>query len=191
MADNGPSTIEVVPLEKAVHLVQVLGRHRDAIGGDFRGYKNHCLRVLSLALHHLGGPDGVSDSERRDLELAIGYHDIALWTDDALAYLEPSIERALGEVGDEVDDVLLRDVIYWHHKVTSFTEGPTPRHNDLVNAVRIADWADATLGLVSSFNVGDLRAVQAAFPNSGFHMALGRFSMQLQGWQVPWGILKW
>ena len=56
--------------------------------------------------------------------MALVYHDIGLWTDSDLAYLEPSCAAAaqaaikLGMT--EGDKSLLHDIIFWHHKVRHF-----------------------------------------------------------------------
>ncbi|MEM1413848.1 MAG: HD domain-containing protein [Myxococcota bacterium] len=173
----------------------LLEPHRATIGADFAGYRNHCLRVLSYALHFADEP---SDADRQALEVALAFHDIALWTDRALAYLEPSEALATRENearGLGVDPQLLRDLIHWHHKATPF-RGPRA---DLVNALRKGDWVDATKG---TFRKGlrrkDIRAVEAALPNEGFHDALQRLAgdnnegKTLGGlWKVTAGILKW
>jgi hypothetical protein len=57
--------------------------------------------------------------------MALVYHDIGLWTDSDLAYLEPSCAAAEAEAKklglSESDQSLLRDIIFWHHKVRDFS----------------------------------------------------------------------
>ena len=60
---------------------------------EFRAYRNHCLRVLSFALYHLGGTTSVSEKDVNVMALGLAYHDIALWSDNSLDYLEPSVEQ--------------------------------------------------------------------------------------------------
>ena len=189
----GSVTLTIV--HQAPTLDAVLEPYRARIGADFAGYRNHCLRVLTYALHFVGEP---SEADRRAFEVALAFHDIALWTHGALAYLEPSEalavrENEAGKLG--VDPQLLRDLIHWHHKVTPF-RGPKA---DLVNALRKGDWVDATKG---AFRKGlrrkDIRAVEAAIPNEGFHDALQRLAGDNNGgktlgglWKVSVGILRW
>jgi hypothetical protein len=115
---------------------------------------------------------------------ALVYHDIGLWTDNILSYLEPGCARAKEEFKEKLskeDLQLMDDIIYYHHKVTPF-DGP---HAEVVNAVRKSDWVDATLGLV---NHGMPRAhisfVNHQIPNNGFHKCLAEFGPKLYGWDV-------
>jgi hypothetical protein len=89
-----------------------------------------------------------ADERHRPLvETAFAYHDIALWTDRELAYLEPSEVLALQDNATEawgLDPDLLQDAIHWHHKITPY-RGPGA---EVVNAIRKADWIDASGGLL-------------------------------------------
>ena len=184
--DNGtPASIAVVASSERVSAI--LQRHAKHLGDDVVPYRHHVLRVLSHALHLLGP---VTDAERRDLETALAYHDIALWTDKALAYLDPSAERAVKEANVS-DAQLVRDVIMWHHKITPFVSSASARHDQIVNAVRVADWADFTWGLISSLPRADTVKLHSELPNSGFHAVLMRFTLQLKGYEIPLGIMKW
>jgi hypothetical protein len=60
------------------------------------------------------------------MAVALAYHDIGLWTDGTLAYLEPSMARADEAWSTRLEPEamqLVRDIIHWHHKVTPF-QGP-------------------------------------------------------------------
>ncbi len=71
---------------------ELLAPYTAQIGDDLPGYRNHVYRTVTYAMHFLG------NSELEQLvETAFVYHDIALWTDRALAYLEPSEEIALAD----------------------------------------------------------------------------------------------
>ena len=64
---------------------------RETIGADFDGYRNHVYRVLTYAMHFLGG-----DAKWREtVAFALAYHDVGLWTDKALAYLA---NQSLGDL---------------------------------------------------------------------------------------------
>jgi len=58
------------------------------------------------------------------------FHDVALWTDSVLNYLDPSYEQVAKSHKDlsAKDLLLVHDIIVFHHKVTPF-EGP---HRDVV-----------------------------------------------------------
>lgn len=63
----------------------LFARYKDQIGDDYPGYRNHVYRTITYAMHFLG-----NDAEYEQLvETAFVYHDIGLWTDHELAYLEP------------------------------------------------------------------------------------------------------
>ena len=146
--------------------------------------------------------------------MALAYHDIALWTDGALNYLEPSVDQMNKRVTEEMqrskqqegDDAsmyvpkildwsnfleeesdIAKAIILQHHKLTSYTHknnsikgknqsGRAVRVeyiNEIVNAVRKADWADATMGVVRfGLPQSILGAAYEAIPEEGFHNVL-------------------
>ena len=146
------------------------------------GYRNHIYRVFTFANHFLEGK--LNSKFKKVVEIGLVYHDIALWTDKKLAYLEPSAERAQQVCKNRMNDdelSLLYDIIYWHHKITPF-EG---KHEDIVNAVRKADWIDATLGVVSyGMPFNHINKVKSQLPNNGFHATLAGFGPRLRGWNI-------
>ncbi|GAL32231.1 metal-dependent phosphohydrolase HD subdomain [Vibrio maritimus] len=97
----------------------LFSRYRELIGEDYMGYRNHVYRTITYALHFL---DNAEEYEQI-VETAFVYHDIGLWTDHELAYLEPSEAVALAdnaEYGWGLDPELLRGAIHWHHKITPY-----------------------------------------------------------------------
>ena len=163
------------------------------IGGDYPGYRNHVERTVTYAMHFLEGDPAVEPI----VETAMAYHDIGLWTDRALAYLEPSEGVALADNakhGWGFDPDLLRGIIHWHHKVFPY-RGP---HAEIIDACRRADWIDASLGwLPKGMPRSAIREVERAFPNLGFHATLLRLTKDLGGStlgggvKVVRGIVKW
>ena len=177
------------------------------------------------------------------LGMALAYHDIALWTDEVLDYLEPSASRlqervtqeimtwqAEGDEGTagpippenvlhwsaslEVDVAMAKAIILQHHKFTDYDvradkELYSPLANDeddhstvtmmnaMVNAVRKADWADATMGIIRFGLPQDLLvAAYAAILEAGFHNLLLNFRSRLspeslRGQLDVLKILKW
>jgi hypothetical protein len=177
-------------------LKEHIDRHKDALGDARTAYYNHCLRVASFALYHLGGK--VSTEEAEAIEIALAYHDLALWSDNAMAYLEPSYERAKKNVNKDGKEAqiaslpLIHDLIHWHHKFTSFKSSKGARHDLLVNAVRMGDWTDFTLGLLRfGISPGNIAEVKTTLPNSGFHKALMGFALTSTGYKIPLSIMKW
>ncbi len=171
----------------------ILAPYADAIGADLPGYRNHVHRTVTYAMHFLGNDPAVEPV----VETALAYHDIGLWTDRELAYLEPSEAVALADnarYGWGFDPDLLRGIIHWHHKVFPY-RGP---HARIIEACRRADWIDASMGwLRKGIPRRAIREVEAAFPNHGFHAALLRLTKDLGGstvgggMRVVRGIVKW
>jgi hypothetical protein len=167
--------------------------YRTLIGDDFDGYRNHVYRCVTYAMHFLG-----NETEHEKLvETAFVYHDIGLWTDKKLAYLEPSEALALGDNkknGWGLNSEALRNAIHWHHKIFKY-QGI---HANVVEACRKADWIDATQGWCrKGMRRLDIVKVESTFPNCGFHKTLLRLAKQYGGStlgggvQTMRGIVKW
>lgn len=204
-------------------------------------YKNHCLRVLSFAVHHyLNNTSFSKDPRSIDLmALAMAYHDLALWVtfnatmgttngSGTLDYLDPSVQlmkwdqdqlvQAQNTKKDESESVspILRispeddleigtQIILQHHKFMPWTaeaqspnEGHTQKMEALVNAIRCADWADATLGVVRfrGLSLNYMAYVYRHLPEAGFHETLGLLTSRIS--PTSWldrleilRILKW
>ena len=171
----------------------LLGAYRHVIGDDYDGYRNHVYRTVTYAMHFLGQDPNAAPA----VETAMAYHDIGLWTDRELAYLEPSEAVALADnakYGWQIDPDVLRGIIHWHHKVFRY-RGPNER---IIEACRKADWIDASMGwLRKGMRRSDVAAVEAAFPNCGFHQTLLRLTRDYGGshfvgcTRVVRGIVKW
>ena len=175
------------------YVEELFKRYEDLIGRDFPGYRNHVYRTITYAMHFLGN---AAEYERL-VETAFVYHDIGLWTDRELAYLEPSEAVAIAdnqklELG--LDPDVLRGAIHWHHKVLPYT-GP---HREIIEACRKADWIDASKGMLrKGMSRVAIAKVEAAFPNLGFHDTLLRLAKEYGGStlvgsiKVTFGIIKW
>lgn len=171
----------------------LLAPYAAQIGADLPGYRNHVYRAVTYAMHFLGN----APEYEQLVETVFVYHDIALWTSHALAYLEPSEALALAdndEQGWGLDPVALQGAIHWHHKITAY-RGP---HEAVIEACRKADWIDANKGMVrKGMSHANIKAVEAAFANLGFHDALIRLAKDHGGstvgglMQVVRGIIKW
>jgi hypothetical protein len=164
----------------------LLEPHAALIGSDLPGYRNHILRVLTYTNHFLGG----DEAHRTTIEAALAFHDIGLWVAKDLAYLAPSEHLARQTVRQRqlaVDVELMVALIHWHHKLTPY-RGPNAR---VVNALRKADWVDATQGrLRKGLRAEQIRSVEAALPDLGFHDALMRLAGDLSGGRRWLGLLR-
>lgn len=172
---------------------ELFAPYKAQIGKDFPGYRNHVYRTITYAMHFLGN----AQEHERLVEAAFVYHDIGLWTDHELAYLEPSEAVALADnqkLGLGFDPDLLRGEIHWHHKILPYT-GP---HQLIIEACRKADWIDASKGMLrKGLSKNIITEVENAFPNLGFHDTLLRLakdyggSTLIGGIKVTRGIVKW
>ena len=174
-------------------LDRVLQEHQSEIGKDYESYRNHCLRVMSFAAYFL--KENATDSALHLIAYALGYHDLGLWTDKQLDYLEPSSHRMVQETSDrmhetdemqdteskicqsfnnERDLATMQEIILQHHKYTPWKAPENSLADEqLVNAVRKADWADATMGVVRfGLTAGHIQAAYDALPEAGFHAVL-------------------
>jgi hypothetical protein len=199
---GGDTSSFVVYAEHPV-LDEHLEQYANELGEDYMAYRNHCLRVLSFAGYHLG--ESATDKDIDLMALALAYHDIALWSDGKLDYLEPSaaqLERKLqarssDSAGDNEDEdgisteqaldasdlETARAIILMHHKYTAYTVEPgsiISVNAQLVNAVRKGDWADATMGIVRyGLPAKYLEAAYEKVPDVGFHWLLVTFGGRL------------
>jgi len=164
-------------IRESATLDDLLEPLRGSLGADFEGYRGHLYRALTYAMHFVGGDRG----HRAFIEAVLVYHDIGLWTDGDLAYLGPSIDRALAANTAnswDFDTKLLHDTIHSHHKLTPF-RGPG---SEVVNAVRRADWIDATGGRRRmGLSKAQVKAVTDSVPEAGFSDAVNRLVVDLGG----------
>jgi len=161
----------------------ILGRYVDALGAEGELYKNHVYRGLNLQLKigHLE----VSD----ELAVAWATHDLGLWTERTLDYLEPSA-RLAEELGREfgVEQTRrLRQMVEYHHCLR-------PLHDPVVESFRLADRADAwPKRWKATLSLEEIDQVVRAFPYCGFHMFLGRSALRyalLHPWR-PVPMFRW
>lgn len=162
----------------------LLAKYKDAIGSDYKGYRNHIYRVMTYTMHFMQGdnvPGEYFQKHQHVIESALVFHDIGLWTNKRLDYLEPSSAVALEHyktLYTEEEFRLMHNIIYWHHKVTDFVG----EHSAIVNAVRRADWIDASLGVVNfGMPYSHIGRVQADLPNADFHKTLATIGMRYYG----------
>lgn len=145
----------------------LLQKFKPVIGADYDKYKNHVYRVFLNCLL----VDGEKDNEEK-YAIAAVFHDIGIWTNHTIDYLNPSIEQAkiyLIETGKQnwIDEITL--MIYWHHKTSKYKGW----HEEIAENFRKADWIDVSLGLLTfGFNKQKIKENRRKFPNLGFHLFL-------------------
>mmetsp|Transcript_10925 Transcript_10925/g.23144 ORF Transcript_10925/g.23144 Transcript_10925/m.23144 type:complete len:231 (+) Transcript_10925:84-776(+) len=123
-----------------------------SIGQDLGSYRNHCLRVLTFTRYFL--PYSIEENLPNAMDLAataIAYLRIGLWTGDNLNYVESSKEEMVnaleGSFAAEEMEIMMQ-IILQQHKIRDYAGLNSETANSLVNAVRKASWADATMGLI-------------------------------------------
>jgi len=150
----------------------ILDTHSAALGEDFHRYRNHAYRVANF--HWLLGPGAPADVEI--VAVAVGFHDLGLWTANTFDYLAPSERLAtdfLHARGQAHLAPLVVAMIDHHHQL-SRVEAADPR----IERFRQADWIDVSAGLRRFGLAADqLARVKACFPYLGFHRRLLRFAL--------------
>lgn len=152
---------------------QLLQRFAPVLRDDFEKYGNHVQRVFSNCLLIDGEP-----ANREKYAVASVFHDIGIWTDGTFDYLAPSIEQVkiyLPEIEKQDWTDEISQMIYWHHKVSSYKG----KHQGTVETFRKADWMDVSLGLLTfGFDKQKIRRTRRKFPNAGFHFFLVKQSVK-------------
>lgn len=160
-------------VERSALLDELLAASASVLGTDFRGYRNHCYRVLNFTLALAPALDGV----REKVEIATFFHDVGIWTDGTFDYVEPSAARARRYLEERQQREWSRDVmamIARHHQITS-----AKARGALVNAFRRADWADVSLGILrAGLPASFVREVRRTFPDEGFHVRLVELTLE-------------
>jgi len=148
-----------------------------SIGEDLGAYRNHCLRVLTFTNYFL--PESTKQDLPDAMDLAataIAYHRVGLWTHESVNYLESSKDKLEGELGDSFtaeELSIMREIILQQHKIKDFTSMRSEAANSLINAVRKASWADATMGLIRfTLPVSLLETAYNKLEGNGFHAVI-------------------
>lgn len=145
----------------------ILRTYEPYFSKDYEKYRNHVCRVY----HNCLLIDSNSDNEEKYAIVAV-FHDIGIWTNHTIDYLEPSIvqldiylkKTGRGQWLDECNAM-----INWHHKTSRYA-GP---FKSTVETFRRADWIDVSLGLLT-FGVDkqQISHNRQQYPNRGFHWFL-------------------
>lgn len=145
----------------------ILNEYKSTIGNDFNKYRNHVYRVFNICLI-------LDDSKQNDTKYAIAsvFHDLGIWTNTAVNYLEPSIilaQEYLKTINQQNWSDEIGVMINMHHKKSKYV-GP---YNNSVETFRKADWIDVTLCRKSfGINKVDYQIIVKQYPYLGFHRFL-------------------
>lgn len=104
--------------------------------------------------------------------MAAVLHDIGIWTNNTINYIDPSVIQAkqyLTSVGKDDWGEEIAQMIYWHHKIKSYNG----EYKQTVETFRRADLMDVSLGLfMFGQNNNGFHEFRKQFPNKGFHVFL-------------------
>lgn len=173
-------------IERDDNVERFLKKYISYIGKDYDAYRNHIYRVLTYSIHFLHGSTNHLDT----IAAALVFHDIGLWTNSSLAYIKPSCElakRVMKKAKMSPRQVnLAQDIIYYHHKIFDFEDVDGSKINaEVVNAVRKADWIDASMGLIQhGMPKVHIQNVTKTIPTYNFHGILAGFGPRLRGWNL-------
>lgn len=155
----------------------LLDHWREALRGDFDGYRGHVFRVFNM------GRSLLEEETEQEEQLAVAcvFHDLGIWTNGTFDYLTPSESLAIDYLHDRGRPEWIQPVtlaIDLHHRLRPYRGD----HASLVEALRRADLADLSFGLIrGGIDRGLARETRRAFPNAGFHRRLVQLSLH-------WGI---
>ncbi|ENU07793.1 hypothetical protein [Acinetobacter calcoaceticus] len=174
----------------SIFIETILQEYQNIIDRDYQGYLNHCKRVAACCL--ILSQDSREDIIRK-IAIAVAFHDIGIWTNKTIDYLEPSVKVMLSYLTlhrllDWQIEITL--MITEHHKLTTTKCSEYP----LVEYFRQADYADFSLGLLrSNIRRSEFKKLTSQYPNAGFHKTLVCLGLK-RFLQKPWSPLpmfKW
>lgn len=145
----------------------LLQQFKCVISSDYEKYRNHVYRVFLNCILI----DNTKEHEEK-YAIAAVFHDLGIWTDHTIDYLNPSIDQAntyLTETGrqDWIVEIIL--MINWHHKISKYRGV----YKTTVETFRRADWIDVSLGLLTyGADKSKIKAYRKKLPNRGFHFFL-------------------
>jgi len=177
-------------IERQISLLEeLLIEWKPVIGEGYMGYHNHVYRMV----HYCFALRDCSEEERQKIIIAAAFHDIGIWIEKTIDYIEPSIVPALAYLqankqGTWSEEISL--MISEHHKIRAVKESSYP----LVELFRQGDLVDFSWGMVR-FGVDKslIAELKAEFPNAGFHKGLGNKALR---WFIkhplnPAPMMKW
>ncbi len=146
---------------------------RTVIGEDYAGYRNHVYRMVQFtwAIKDQQGQP-LTEDDKKKIMIAGVFHDIGIWVDNTLDYLEPSVPPAMqylqdNQLEDWCDEIRL--MITEHHKLRQYNG----EHQGIVELFRKGDLVDFSLTAIT-FNLPKhyIKEMKSALPNAGFHLGL-------------------
>jgi len=146
---------------------------KTVIGADYEGYRNHVYRMVQFcwALKQAQG-ESLSEEDKKKTMIAGVFHDIGIWTEHTVDYIEPSISPAMAyldthQLSSWKSEIRL--MISEHHKLRKYTGD----YQDMVELFRKGDLVDFSLGM-AKFDLPKnyIKEMKSDLPNAGFHKGL-------------------
>ncbi len=164
----------------------ILNQYKVELGPDYDRYRGHCYRLLNYCILM-----DLDKSEFKQMEVAIPFHDLGIWTHTTMDYLKPSADLAQEYVLEnnlELDTENLKEIIVGHHKLNGI------KGNDLAEKLRKADLVDLSFGLIPcGLKRKDIKTIQEQIPSLKFHrMIFGNVIRHAAShWSNPFPMMKW
>lgn len=151
-------------------LEEIFTDWKAVIGDEYQGYRNHVYRMIHFCL----ALKECSEEEMQKIVIAAAFHDIGIWIEDTVDYIEPSIPPAVDYLKRNGLEEWTQEVslmISEHHKLRTYHGDYSP----LVELFRKGDLVDFSLGAVKfGLSRKVIKEVKTAFPNANFHKNLGK-----------------
>jgi hypothetical protein len=161
-----------IPIQHPQLLLDLFETYRPALGPDFDGYRNHCLRMCNYCLAFCG----LGEEHEEKCAIAAVFHDLGIWTDRTFDYLPRSMRLASAYLQESGRNEWIEEIVTMvsqHHKLKPYQSNPLW----LVEPFRKADLVDISGGLIRyDLNDDFVSEVLDTFPNAGFHKTLLRLT---------------
>jgi hypothetical protein len=172
----------MVPMTQLVtehdEIEALLTKWQPVLQRDYGAYRGHVYRVFNYCRGLATAEGSAGDAK---IAVAAVFHDLGIWSEQTLDYLEPSVTLAEQYLVDTrramwADEVA--SMIRQHHALRPVQQEGGP----LVEAFRRADLVDLSCGWIRSGLAADVvRRARAEFPYAGFHL---RITGLVLGWAV-------
>jgi len=149
-------------------LESLLLEWKEVIGEDYEGYHHHVYRMV----HCCFALKVCTDEEKQKIMIAAVFHDVGIWIDKTIDYIEPSVVPAMAYLTANKQDAWGEEVslmIREHHKIRAVEDDRYP----LVELFRQGDLVDFSLGSIRfGLDKAFIDELKTVFPNAGFHKGL-------------------
>jgi hypothetical protein len=156
----------MTPITSNYTIDSILDSFKSELGKNYEAYKNHVYRVYNFSAMQVN-----SNESLKRLSIAAAFHDIGIWTNHTLDYLDPSAKLAKEYCVKNnltlLESTEIEVMINNHHKLSKV------KISELAEIFRQADLIDLSLGLVSKGRSrNNIKRTRAMLPNRGFHIFL-------------------